>query len=88
MDHITPLDPTKKLERILGDPPRKRNPAWFKRTMQEAENVTTPKGTFKESKRPHRYSGYVAFISKIIDSEPTTFEEANRLQVWKEAMQE
>ena len=30
----------------------------------------------------------MAFISKIIDSEPTTFEEANKLQVWKEAMQE
>ena len=53
--------------------------------MQEAEKVTAPKGTFRESKRPHRYSGYVAFMSKIIDSEPTTFEEDNKLQVWKEA---
>ena len=29
----------------------------------------------------------MAFISKIIDSEPAIFEEANKLQVWKEAMQ-
>ena len=88
MDHITPFEPTENLDRSLEDPPRKRNPAWFNKTMQEAEKVTAPKGTFRESKRPHRYSGYVSFISKIIDSEPTTFEEANKLQVWKEVMQE
>lgn len=88
MDHITPLEPVENLERSLEDPPRKRNPAWFKITMQNAEKVTAPKGTFRGSKRPHRYTGYVAFISKIVDSKPTTFEEANKLQVWKEAMQE
>ena len=30
----------------------------------------------------------MACISKILDSEPTTFEEVNKLQVWKEAMLE
>lgn len=56
--------------------------------MQEAEKVTAPKGTFRKSKRPHRYGGYVAFISKIINFEPTTFKDANKMKVWKEAMQE
>ena len=88
MDHITPFEPAENLDRSLEDPPCKRNPAWFNKTMQEAEKVIAPNGTFRESKRPHRYSGYVAFINKIIDSKPTTFEEANKLQVWKEAMQE
>lgn len=55
--------------------------------MQEAEIVTTHKGTFRESKRLHRYGSYVTFMSKIIDFEPTTFENANKLQVWKEVMQ-
>ena len=45
MDHITPLEPAENLYRSLEDPPRKRNLAWFNITMQEAENVTTPKGT-------------------------------------------
>ena len=59
MDHITHFKPAENLDKSLEDLPRKRNPTWFKRTMQEAEKVTTPKGTFRESKRPHRYSGYV-----------------------------
>lgn len=83
MDHITPLELVENLERSLEDPPAKRKLAWFKETMQEAEKVTTPKGTFRESKRPHRYGGYMAFISKIINSKPTTFEDANKLQLWK-----
>jgi hypothetical protein len=29
----------------------------------------------KESKRPHKFSIYVALMRKIIDSEPSTFEE-------------
>jgi hypothetical protein len=41
-----------------------------------------------ESKRPHRFGGYVAPMSNISDSEPSSFEEANKLQVWKDAMLE
>jgi hypothetical protein len=64
------------LERSLEEPPAKRKPAWLKETMQEAERIATPKGTFRESKRPHRFGGYVALVSNISDSEPTLFEEA------------
>ena len=81
MEHITLIEPVEDLERSLEDPPAKRKPTWFKETMQEATKVTAPKGTFREMKRPHRYGGYVAFISKIINSEPTTFEDVNMLQV-------
>ena len=83
MDRITRLKPAENLERSLEDPPAKRKPTWFKETMQEVEKVIAPKGTFRESKRPHRYGGYVTFISKIINSEPSTFEYAKKLQVWK-----
>jgi hypothetical protein len=41
-----------------------------------------------ESKRSHRYGGYVALMSNISDVEPCSFEEANKLQVRKDAMLE
>jgi hypothetical protein len=56
--------------------------------VQEAERIIVPKGTFKESKRPHRFGGYVALLSSISDAEPSSFEEANKLQVWKDVMLE
>ena len=31
--------------------------------------------SFRESKRPHKFSIYVVLMSKIIDSKPSTFEE-------------
>ena len=56
--------------------------------MQAAERIVAPKGTFRERKRPHRFGGYVALMSSISDVEPSSFEEANKLQVWKDAMLE
>lgn len=44
--------------------------------MQEAEGFAAPKGTFRESKRPHKFSSYVALMSEIVESEPTSVEEA------------
>jgi hypothetical protein len=43
------------LERTLEEPPTKRKPGWLKETVQEEEKITAPKGTFRESKSPHRY---------------------------------
>jgi transposase InsO family protein len=83
-----PLEPVEELERTLEEPPAKRKPEWLKETMQEAEKIVAPKGTFKESKRPHRFGGYVALMSTISDVEPSSFEEADKLQVWKDAMLE
>ena len=57
-------------------------------TMQDAQEHESPHGTFQEIKRPQRFSSYVALMSHIIDSEPTTYEEASRHQVWKDAMME
>jgi hypothetical protein len=56
--------------------------------LQEAEGHAAPKGSFRESKRPHKFSTYVALMSKIIDSEPSTFEEAAKQQMWKDVMME
>jgi hypothetical protein len=47
------------------DPPReatvtRKRPTWLQNTLQEAEGHATPKGSFRESKRPHKFSSYVA----------------------------
>jgi hypothetical protein len=76
------------LKRTLEEPPAKRKPGWLKETVQEAEKIDAPKGTFGESKRPRRYGGYVALMSSISDAEPSSFEEVEKLQVWKDAMLE
>jgi hypothetical protein len=56
--------------------------------VQGAKRIAAAKGTFRESKWPHRFGGYVALMSNIIDAEPSSFEEADKLQVWKDAMLE
>jgi hypothetical protein len=83
-----PLEPTEELERTFEEPPAKRKPVWLKETMQVAEKITAPKGTLRESKRPHRFGGYVALMSNISDAKPSSFEEADKLQVWKDSMLE
>jgi hypothetical protein len=88
VETIDPIEPVHPIdvprEIIVG---RKR-PAWARQTLQEAEGHATPRGTFKESKRPQRFSSYIATMSHIIDSEPSSYEEASSQQVWKDAMME
>jgi hypothetical protein len=76
------------LERNLEEPLAKRKPGWLKEIVQEAERITAPKGTFRERKRPHRFGGYVALMCNISDIKPSSFEEEDKLQVWKDAMLE
>jgi hypothetical protein len=67
--------------KIPVDPPKevtitKKRPTWLQNTLQEVEKHADPSGSFKESKRPQKFSRYVALMSKIIDSKPSTYEEA------------
>lgn len=71
-----PIDPTVN---------RKR-PLLARKMIQEAENYAAPKGTFRERKRPNRYSSYVALMSEIIESKPSSVEEAFKHQVWEDDM--
>jgi hypothetical protein len=54
----------------------RKRPAWLRDTLQNAEGHAVPRGTFRESKRPNRFSSYMALMSHIIDSEPSSYEEA------------
>jgi hypothetical protein len=56
--------------------------------VQEAERIDAPKGTFRERKRPHRFGSYVALMRNISYVEPSSFEEEDKLQVWKDSMLE
>ena len=81
-----PMDPS--------DPPlqeassyRKR-PSWLRRTLDDTEGHIAPRGTFRESKKSSRYQGYLTIMSTIIQNEPSSFVEAVKHQVWKDAMTE
>ena len=67
-------------------PPIKRKPAWCREILKEAEKHSSPKGTFRESKKPDKYFSLIAKLNIVIDLEPSTFEEASKHQVWKYAM--
>jgi hypothetical protein len=72
----------------LKKPPGKRKLGWLKEIVQEDERIAAPKGTFRERKRPHRFGGYVSLMRSISDAKPSSFEEADKLQVWKDSMLE
>jgi hypothetical protein len=44
-------------------------------TVHEAERLKAPSGTFRKSKKPKRFSSYATCMTKLLDEEPTTFEE-------------
>ena len=50
--------------------------------------VGPPRREVKESKTPKRYSSYLAQVTSLCKSEPTTYEEASAHQVWRDAMME
>jgi hypothetical protein len=56
--------------------------------VEEAGRIVSPKGAFRERKRPHRFGGYFALMSNISAVEPSSFEEVDKLQVWKDAILE
>jgi hypothetical protein len=82
--------PMKPCETIDSNtiPKSKKRPAWLEATLQEVERLKAPDGTFRKSKKPKRFSSYAACMTKIIDEEPNTFEEAVQKKQWKEAMTE
>jgi hypothetical protein len=83
-----PDHPMQPYETIDSDtvPKTKKRPAWLEATLQDAERLKVLEGTFRKSKKPKRFSSYAAYMTKLLDEEPTTFEEAVQKKQWKEAM--
>jgi hypothetical protein len=69
-------------------PKNKKRPAWLEATLQYAERIKVLEGTSRKTKRPKRFSSYVAYMTKLLDEEPTTFKEVVKKEQWKEAMVE
>lgn len=88
LDLIDPVEPIEQVDRSLEAPQTKRRPAWCREIVHEAKKHGAPSGTFKESKRPQRFVGYVEQMAQISIAEPASYEDAARQQVWKDAMME
>jgi hypothetical protein len=81
------VDPSRdSIDFPLEKPLVKRKLAWCPKILKEVENHATPKGTFRERKRLDKYSGLIAQLYLVIDSKPSTFEEASKHKVWKDIM--
>lgn len=54
----------------------KKRPLWARKIVEEIENLAALKRNFRESKRPNKFSSYVALMSKIMNSKPTSVSKA------------
>jgi hypothetical protein len=57
-----------------------------KKLYKKQRNMQPLQEPLEKAKRPQRFASYVALVSNISDTEPSLFDEANKLQVWKDAM--
>jgi hypothetical protein len=82
-------DPSRdSIEFPMELPPVKTKPAWCQEILKEEEKHSALKASFRERKKPDKYSGLIAQLNTVIDSEPSTFADAFKHQVWKDAMNE
>jgi hypothetical protein len=88
IDPIDPVDPVDPLDVPRDIAVGHKSPVWARQTLQEAEGHAAPRGTFRESKKPKRFSSCVSAKSHIIDIEPSCHGEARGQQVWQDAMTE
>ena len=54
----------------------KRKPKWLQDTLREATSVVGPKRSVRESRPPERFCSYMAMVANIVDSKPSSYEEA------------
>ena len=85
---IDSIDPVEPIDAPSYTVVGRKRPRWAQKMVYDADGHEAPHGTFHESKRPQRFSSYVALMSHIIDSGKTTYEEASMNQVWKDYMME
>lgn len=53
----------------------KRTPKCLQDTLREATSVVGPKRQVRESKPPKQFCSYIALVTSIVDSEPSSYEE-------------
>ena len=60
---------------------------WFRSTVQDSRQVDPPQRYFRQSVPPERLS-YMAPMTKLNNSEPSSFGEATKHDAWQEVMVE
>ena len=55
----TMLDAEGLMDPIDPPPSLGKRPSWLRDTLEDAEGQMAPRGTFRESKKPSRYQGYL-----------------------------
>jgi hypothetical protein len=63
-DH--PMEPCENIDSDIV-PKTKKRPAWLEATLQDAERLKVPEGTFRKSKIPKRFSSYATYMMKLLD---------------------
>ena len=66
----------------------RQRPRWLQDTLKEAKDAGEPERIMRKSKTPDRFCRYLASVTDISHSKPSSFEEAVDQQVWREAMVE
>ena len=61
---------------LVDEPPAKGRSTWCRDVLRDAKKHGAPMGSSRECKQPNRYSRYVALMSSISDSKPSSYEEA------------
>ena len=74
---INSIDPVEPVDAPTDMAVSRKRPRWAQQTLQDVEGHKAPHGIHQESKIPQRFLSYVALMSHIIDSEPTTYEHPN-----------
>jgi len=46
----------------------RKRPSWFRGTLNDVEGLIAPRGTFRESKKPTKYHGYLTIMSTSIQN--------------------
>ena len=54
----------------------RRRPKWLQDTLKEAKDAGEPERIMRRSKDPDRFCSYLAVVTDITHSEPSSFEEA------------
>ena len=65
----------------------RKRPNWLTCTLEDVEGHDTVEGSSRESNKLMRYYGYVAYMTKLIEVEPSTLKDFEHEEVWKKSMQ-
>ena len=56
--------------------------------MKEVKTVGAPKKQVRERRPSERFGSYIAMVTNIIETEPSSYEEASTQSMWRESMME